>query len=41
LVAAVNDGIINPATLRDVARGRLRRDDDGGCWFDPAEDFDV
>jgi len=41
LVAAVNDGIINPATLRDVARGRLRRDDDGKDWYDPAEDFDV
>jgi len=41
LVAAVNDGITNPATLRDVARGRLRRDDDGEDWYDPAEDFDV
>ncbi len=41
LVAAVNDGITNPATLRDVARGRLRRDDDGGCWYDTAEDFGV
>ncbi len=41
LVAAVNDGIIDPATLRDVARGRWRRDDDGGGWFDPAEDFSV
>jgi len=41
LVAAVNDGIINPTTLRDVARGRLLRGDDGEGWYDPAEDFYV
>lgn len=41
LVAAVNDGITNPTTLRDVARGRLLRGDDGEGWYDPAEDFYV
>lgn len=41
LVAAVNDGITDPDTLREVARGRWVRDGDGEGWYDPTEDFDV